>query len=141
MSNYVSVDMIRNEVMDRTPDDNDLEFDITFEDGDIEAAMASCMRDYNGIAPLIGGISHPGELPADTNLFVDGTIYFLLRSFVNKLSRNDIDVEAGGVKVNINARRIDRLSKIRDEARESYQTAARNRKLTQNLRRAFGRVG
>lgn len=141
MDAYVTVEAVRDYVMDRTVDDNELDFDLAFEDSEIDKAMAHALREYNSIPPLVGGMDDPGRLPADTNLFFDGTVAHLYTSLIAKLSRNDAEVNAGGVAVNLNSRRIDRLSRLREQHKQDFREAARNRKLTDNYRRCFGRVG
>jgi hypothetical protein len=142
MDQYVTVDAIRDYLMDRTVDDNEIDFDLTFEDAEIEKAMAHALRDYNSVKPIsIGGNCDPAQLPADTNIFFDGTIAHLYTSLIAKLSRNDVDVVAGGVKVNINAKRIEHLARLRKQHRDDFLEAATARKLTLNLRKCFGRVG
>jgi hypothetical protein len=142
MDQYVTIDAIRDYLMDRTVDDNEIDFDLTFEDPEIEKAMGHGLRDYNSVPPIsIGGSCDPSQLPADTNIFFDATIVHLYTSLIAKLSRNDVDVAAGGVKVNINAKRIEHLTRLRKQHKEDFLEAAKARKLTLNYRKCFGRVG
>ena len=141
MDQFVTAEAIRDYIMDRTLDDNELDFDLTFEDSEIDKAMGHALREYNSLPPLVGGLDNPARLPADTNIFFDGTVAYLYTSLIARLSRNDAAVDAGGVSVNLNARRIDRLTALRAQHKADFKEAATARKKTRNLRMAFGRVG
>ena len=45
-------------------------FDVDFSPGDIAAAMESCAREYNGLAPYTDTVK-PGNLPKNDNSFFD----------------------------------------------------------------------
>jgi len=141
MSSYITVEEVRHYILDRSPDDNEIDFDLAFTDEEIGNAMKYAARDYASIPPMIGGAPDPNRLPGDYMLFLDGIIHHLYRMKVSQLSRNDIDYSAGGVGANIVAKRIERLSLLSDRHEERFRQQATDIKKTKNLRRAFGRVG
>lgn len=140
-NSIVTVDEMRHYLMDRVPEDNELEFDLSFTDDEINRAMVHAARDWNSIPPVGIMQADPARLPADTNVFFDGTLVHLYTSLIAKMRRNDLDYTAGGVDVNIVAKRIANLTKAREEHRELFRTAASDIKVSANLKRAFGRVG
>lgn len=131
---FVTVEDIRHYVQDRIPEDNELEFDLSFTDEEIERAMVSAARDFNSIPPIGVLKADPQNLWADTNIFFDGTLVHLYTSLIAKLRRNDFDYDAGGVTVNMVQKRIRNLKEAREEHRELFERAAKALKVTKNLR-------
>lgn len=141
MDNYVTVGEVRAYLVDQTPEDNELEMDLSFTDEQIQTAMRMAARDYNSQPPIGVSTADPTQLPADTNLFFNGILTHLFTMKVNQWRRNDMDYSAGGVGANIVAKRIANLEKSRNEHRELFTREARDIKVTLNLRKAWGRVG
>jgi hypothetical protein len=59
-------------------------------------------------------------------------------SLLSKLRRNDIDYSAGGVGVNLVAKRIAHLQNEIKEHREAWKQEATSRKIALNLSFAYG---
>lgn len=140
-NSYLTVEDIRYAVMDRTPEDNELEFDLAFTDEEIALAMRHAAMDFNTIPPIGGMMADPSMLPACYSTFLDGTIAKLYTTLLAKLRRNDMDYTAGGVSANIVQKRIQHFERARQEHNEAFRTSARDLKITYNLSRIGGRVG
>ena len=134
---YLTVRDVQDFMMDRGPEDNDLELDLAFSPEEIMQAMTRAAREYNSIPPL--GISQVSgkRLPDDTNIFLHATAEQLCRSLLHKLRRNDIDYTAGGVGVNLVSKRIQHLREQIKEEREAWEPRAREIKIRMNLDMAF----
>ncbi len=131
---------VRAFILDRTAEDNSLELDLAFSDEEIIDAFKRTAREYNSVPPYVGGVD-PSDLPDDTNIFLDGTAVQLYISRLSKLQRNDVDYTAGGVSVALEKRQIEHMMNMIKFHRERFLEAAKARKITLNLRRAYGRVG
>ena len=69
---YITISDVRFYIMDRGSEDNPYLLDLAYSDEEISGAMRSAAREYNSVPPLGVETVHPGHLPADTNLFLDG---------------------------------------------------------------------
>jgi hypothetical protein len=135
-SNYITIEDVRNYVQDRTIEDNDLELDLAFSDPEIQEAMKSAARAYNSVPPLIGNVDWRC-LDGTTNMFLDAIAEQLFRPVVARLSRNDLEFDAGGVRTNIDRRVIDNYRKLISEYHERWSSVARTLKVHANLQRGF----
>ena len=137
---YLTIADVRAYIWDRSAEDNQLELDLAFSDDEIRDAMRRAAREYSSIPPYVGGVD-PTQLPADTNIFLDGTVQQLYISRISRLQRNDIDYSAGGVQVELDKKQIAYLKEMIPFHRDRFVEPARSRKLATNLRSAFRRVG
>lgn len=136
----LSIEDIRHAILDRSVEDNALELDLAFSDEEIRQAFKRAARDYNSIPPYVGQVD-PADLPDDTNIFIDATVCQLYIARLSKLQRNDIDYNAGGVSVELEKRQIAHMREMIEFHRKRFMEAAQARKVSLNLRRAYGRVG
>ena len=56
---FLTIDLIREEIKDRFPSDNEIEQDKFFSDKDILHAMKDAANMYNDLAPIGVDIVHP----------------------------------------------------------------------------------
>jgi hypothetical protein len=140
MRAYITEEDVRNFVLDRTIEDNELQLDLTYSPEEIGDAMMRAGRDYNSVPPFVHTVT-PGSLPGDTNLFLYGTAYHLFLSRISKLSRNDIDYTAGNVGTNPVAKQIQHLQVLAKEMRAEFRDMATNIKCSINVHETFGQIG
>jgi uncharacterized protein YfaT (DUF1175 family) len=127
---------IRNFLLDRSVEDNDLELDVAFSDDEIRDAMKRAARAYNSIPPFVNVVT-PNALPGDSNIFLHATAEQLMISLLSKLRRNDVDYTAGGVGTNLVAKRIAHLQNEIKEHREMWQKEATDTKLYMNINACY----
>jgi hypothetical protein len=137
MSARMNIKEVRDFIADATVEDNQIVGDLTFSDEDITGAMKSAARHYNSIPPLGTGNVTPDSLTTDTNIFFDGTAYYLFLKEYQRRTKADIDYTAGGVTTNLEAKRIAYLEKLMKLHKEQFETAAKTRKITINLNNAY----
>ena len=101
MPGYLTIELIRNELQDRTPEDNSIENDLFWTDEDIKHAMERVASVYNGMVPMGVDPVSPTALPADTDCFMDGVLYNLYKQGVHKLSRNVMQWQTGNTTVDL----------------------------------------
>jgi len=137
---YITVDDIRLYILDRSIEDNPLDKDLSFSDEEILAAMERAARAYNGFPPYVDAVT-PDCLPKHDNTFFDAVVQQLYIGEIARISRNDIDYEAGGVSTNLETKRIAHLRRMAAEHGELWRESARQRKVFKNWRDAFGSLG
>jgi hypothetical protein len=138
---YLTIEDVRNLMLDRGPDDNDISIDLTFSDEEITDAMVRAAREYNSIPPYGVDSISPDYLPMETNLFLYGTAKQLCLSRKAKLMRNDIDYSAGNVQVSPAKKEIQYLDALQKEFRDYFIMEAKQRKVTMNVMNGFGIIG
>lgn len=131
---------VREYVRDRTIMDNDSFVDLSFSNADIQAAMRTTARMYNGIPPYVNSV-RPDNLPDHDNTFFDGIAAALYRGEIMRLSSQDFDYSGGSVQVNHVGKRIEHFKRIEAEATQRFMEAASNRKRIVNLHQSLGAVG
>lgn len=133
---YITIDDVRMFIMDRSIEDNDLLLDLAYSDEEIQDAMTRAAREYNSVPPMCSFVDATC-LDANYNMFLDGIAAQLFVSTISKLSRNDIDYDAGGAGVNIVAKRIKHLSELYKLHQQRFLEAAVSIKRTINLHQGF----
>jgi hypothetical protein len=136
----LTIQNVRDYILDRSVEDNALELDLAFSDAEVRDAFKRAAREYNSIPPFVGH-ADPEALPDDTNLFLDATVQQLYISRLSRLQRNDMDYTAGGVTVDLEKRQIAHLKEMVQFHRDRFRETARAVKVSINLRRAYGKVG
>lgn len=131
---------IRHYLEDRDPQDNELEGDLMFSDEEIVKAMEHCAREFNGMPPLIFGVSHDC-MDDSTMVFIDGTIKHLLIARRSRLMRNEVEHRVGGVDTSVDRKRIEYMSSLIKEHDMAFRQAAADWKGTVNLQAGYGPVG
>lgn len=137
---YITIADVREEMYDRQAEDHLVLIDIAFTDDDIEWAMAACARKYNSIEPTTSCVE-ADKLPFDTNIFMDGVCWALVRRWHRNVSMNDFQYNAGGVSANVQESLLQNLARLRDELERDFVSAAQNLKIRQNIQGAFGQIG
>lgn len=139
-SNHITVEDIRLFILDRSIEDNDLDKDLSFTEDEIIAAMERAAREYNSVPPYVNGM-RADCMPKDTNMMFNATVQQLYIAEVNRLCRNDLDYDAGGVTTNLEAKRIEHLRRLAKEHGEMFVNEATSRKVHLNWRDGFGALG
>ncbi len=140
MRGYITEADVRNFILDRSIEDNELQLDLTYSSEEIGDAMMRAGRDYNSTPPFVDSVS-PGALPGDTNLFLYGTAYHLYLSRISKLSRNDIDYTAGNVGTNPVAKQIAHMKDLAKLMKDEFTLLAQQIKVSINVSNTFGSIG
>ena len=140
MRHFITEADVRNFILDRTIEDNELQLDLTFSPEEIADAMMRAARDYNSLPPFVDSVTPP-HLPGDTNLFLYGTAYHLFLSRIVKLTRNDIDYTAGNVATNAVAKQIAHLKELAVMMKQNFTDTATNIKMAINVSACWGQIG
>lgn len=138
-----SNDSIRRFVLDRMIDDNVIDLELYFTEEEINHARYLAVANWNEIPPYVGSISlttcHEC-LPYPT-IFVNGISYYLYLSKVQKIQKEDLDYNAGGMQVDLNKRRIAHLTSNIKFFKEEFVSLAAARKTHINYQGAWGQIG
>lgn len=137
---HIKIDDVRDYILDRCAEDNQLYLDVVFSGDEIQNAMKRAAREYNSVPPLISTV-HWEHLDDSTNLFLDAIVAHLYISRISQLQRNDIKHDVGGVSVDLEQRQIEYMTKMIPFFLDRFKEATHARKLTANLRAAYGRIG
>lgn len=140
MGNYIEVDDVREDMMDRMAEDHLVLPDIAFTNDDIEWAMEACARKFNSIKPLVCS-TQGDKLPKSTSVFFDGIAWALIRRWHRNVSMNDYDYAAGGVTANVQGSLLRNLEKLRDKLESDFVSGATDLKVAINVDATFGNVG
>lgn len=116
------------------------QLDYEFSPEQIAAAMRSAAREYNGIPPYVSRVS-PDRLPADDNTFFDGIAYFLYMRAMQLEQLRDVPYEAGNVKVDIAARRIQHFATSLKFFGDRFNEGVKSEKKIRNYSIFRGAVG
>jgi len=133
---YLTVEEMRMFLLDNSAEDNSLDMDLSFSDDEIAYSMRRAAREYNSTPPFVGRVD-PNSLPIDTNLFLHATAEQLYISELARSKRNDMDYTAGGVTVNIEAKRIKHFEGLVAYHREQWKDTATKIKVSANLAKAY----
>lgn len=136
---YLQISDVREYLMDRSVEDN-YDGDLAFSDAEIEVAMRTTAREYNGIEPYVAS-AQPDKLSGQTNMFLDGIIAHLYTMAQARDIRNDVEYNAGGVTSQATQRKINYYQQKIGEHRKLFRTAAQQFKGHINMRRGYGRIG
>ncbi len=140
MSNVITIADVREEMLDRQAADHLVLADLAFTDPDIEWAMKACARKFNSIRPI--GISIAWDaMPMDTNVFLDGVAWALLRRWLRNVSMNEVDYSAGGVQASVQGSLLRNLSQMVAKLEQEFLAAATDLKVSANLDDAWGQLG
>ena len=138
-----SNDAIRRFVLDRMIDDNVIDLELYFTDEEINHARYLAVANWNEIPPYVGAINLTtcdDCLPYPT-IFVNGISYYLYLSKVQKIQKEDLDYNAGGMQVDLNKRRIAHLTSNIKFFKEEFVSLAAARKTHINYQGAWGQIG
>jgi hypothetical protein len=125
--------------LDTLVENNMLDLDLVWSDGEIVDAMDRCRMMWDGIPPIGRSLNAPRALPR-AYPFMLGTAYQMYLTTLQKYMRNDLDYTIGGVQTNTFGKRIAHfkamLSALREEFRESA-TAMKESINAENAYRVF----
>ena len=140
MSNVITIEDVREEMLDRQAEDHLVLADLAFTDTDIEWAMKSCARKFNSIRPLGIEVCWDG-LPINSSVFLDGVSLALYKRWLRNVSVNEFDYDAGGVKASVQGALRANLTKVVEHLEHEFLEAATALKTTINAADAWGPVG
>ena len=139
-----SIADIRRFVLDRMIDDNEIDLELFFGDDEIITARRLAVAYYNEFPPYVERIAlsdcNQDCLPAPV-MFLNGIAYQLYLAKLQKLHKEDVDYQAGGMTVNIIKKRIAYITSTIKEFKTEFENLASSRKTHINYLSAFGRVG
>lgn len=134
---YITIELVRQELQDRTPGDNTIDCDLFFSDEDILHAMDRAAARYNALAPLGIDVVDPRHLPANTSVFLDAVLSCLYGSALHKLSRNLMAWQTGDATVELEKSRMESFSALKKEAEAGWRESAKERKMEINRQLAW----
>lgn len=135
---YITIELVRQEIQDRTPADNSIDCDLFFSDEEILHAMDRAAAKYNGMAPLGIDVVDPRCLPANTDVFMDAVLASLYKSATHKLARNIMTWQTGDSSVDLEKTRMEMFSALQKQAEAAWKEAGRERKMEINRSLAWG---
>lgn len=134
---YITIELVRQELQDRTPGDNTIDCDVFFSDEDILHAMDRAAARYNAMAPLGIDVQDPRRLPANTSVFLDAVLCSLYSAASHKLSRNLMSWQTGDTTVELEKSRLEAFSALKKETEAAWKEAAKERKMEINRQLAW----
>lgn len=135
---YVTIDMVRNELQDRTPADNTIDCDLAFTDEEIKFAMKRAADAYNSMSPIGVDYVSPNCLPADTTVFLDATLTYLYKAHMHRLARNQLQWQTGDTTVEFEKTRMQNYSQLMSMLEKEWKEAAKERKMEINRSMCYG---
>lgn len=137
----LSTEMVRHFIFDRTIEDNPIEMDLDFSDGEIARAREFAIMMLNAIPPFVHQLQHD-NVPANWRYpFLLAIIYHLFVAKAAQLSRKDIDYSAGNMTVDLNKRRLEFYMKWSQAFKTESESTIKTLKVAANLESAYGQVG
>jgi hypothetical protein len=140
--NAIDFEEVRLFVMDRAVEDNAIDLVANyFSDEEILAAMHRTAQTVNEIPPFIYTISvKANKLPYKMYL-LNGVGYYLYLAKLQKLAKEDLSYNAGGMQVDLVSRRIKHFQTNLQMFKENMMQGAQAEKISDNYKGAYGRVG
>ena len=137
---YITIDDVREDMLDRTAGDHLVLADLAFTNDDIEWAMKACARKFNSIKPMVAYTTWD-KLPLNSSVFMDGIAWALIRRWRRNVAMNDYDYSAGGLTANVQGTLHKNLKMMQDELEKEFIQYATDLKLEINLDQAYGPIG
>lgn len=137
--NVIQVADVRHFIMDRVPDDNELDLDLFFTDEEIAYAMRFACMYFNSIPPKTLQVS-PNAMPFHME-FLFGIVYHLYLSKIQQLGRNIKEYNAGGVSVSRVPALLAEMKAQLPEYRDTFVRYTQSTKLKENLTNGWGLLG
>jgi hypothetical protein len=131
----ITLQDVRDFIMDRTAADNPLEMDLEFSDDDMLRATRLAAMRFNEINPRSFDVDWR-NLPYG-NLFLCGIAYALYLSKMQYWMRQDIDYNAGNANIEITKRRIEHLKGLVDLFRTEFDEKAYEQKRVVNVENCY----
>jgi len=137
MPNYITIELVREELQDRFPGDNSIDCDQFFSDEEILHAMDRAAARYNQLPPQVEFVSGRA-LPANTSIFLDAVLSNLYSTAIHKLSRNLMSWQTGDVRVDLERTRLEAFKALKAELAGQWRRDAVDRKAEINRSLAWG---
>ncbi len=115
--------------------------DVNWSDEDLRKALDSAAREFNSLPPLIGGHCDSSNLPADTNMFLDGAGAYAIERWLRRKQRERAPFTAGGIDTDPDKPLIDEMTKLSMEMRTRFTRAATTLKATRNMNMCYDQIG
>lgn len=133
----VLVEDIRHMILDRLVEDNMIDLDLTFSDEEILNAYRHAANKYNSIHPRVG---NPGGVYTfgSPHVRAMGVIYMLYLSAIQRMSRNVVSYESGGVTVNQDQQQLEYMKQNAAYYREEFETGSVMEKKAANMSQGYG---
>lgn len=138
MHRYITIDDIREEIQDRTPDDNVIDCDLSFSDDEIVHAMERAAAAYNSVPPLGVDVVSGKRLPLHNDIFMYATLSKLYNSATFKLARNMASWQTGETTVDLKKSRMEAYKSLVKEFDDMWKPAAAARKAELNRAQCWG---
>ena len=142
MPGSIDFEEVRLFVMDRAVEDNVLDLvDNYFSDEEILAAMNRTAQHYNEIPPYVSDVAvKDNKLPYKIYL-LNGVGYYLYLSKLQKLAKEDLSYNAGGMSVDVVAKRMKHFQNNLQVFKQEFVQGAATEKTAANYSLAYGQVG
>lgn len=142
MKRVVDIELLR-EHLDDTADaaEQNASGDVNWSDDDLRKSLDAVAREFNSLPPLISSHCDSSNLPADTNMFLDGAGAFAIERWLRRKQRERAPFSAGGIETDPDGPLIDSMGKLAAELRQRFTRAATTLKATNNMMAAFQRIG
>lgn len=135
---YVTIEMVRNEMQDRTPADNTIDCDLAFTDEEIIHAMKRAASAYNSLAPINVDYVTYNCLPAETTIFLDAVMTYLYKAHIHRLARNQLQWQTGDTTVEFEKTRMQNYMQLMAMLEKEWKEAAKERKMEINRSMCYG---
>ena len=139
-----SNDSVRRFVLDRTVEDNAIDLELFFSEEEIDFARELAVGHYNETPPYVRSITlttgNKHCLPYPL-AFLHGIAYHLYLSKLQKLQKEDLDYNAGGMQVDLIKRRINHLAGNIGSFKQEFLQLITQQKVAYNYQGATGQIG
>jgi hypothetical protein len=126
---------VRHFVWDRTIDDNTVEMDLAFSDEEIQQAADFMALDFNSIPPFVANIS--GRRPPMASWAIYGTCYHLMLERLQKIQRNEVTYNAGGVGAEYTSTQVKHMERMMDHHEKRFRAQVKDAKVNANINDAW----
>ena len=136
-----SNDSVRRFVLDRTVEDNAIDLELFFTEPEINFARKLAIGHYNETPPYVNRIDDSQLALPYPLAFLHGIAYHLYLGKLQKLQKEDLDYNAGGMQVDLIKRRIAHLAQNIPAFKQEFLTLISQQKVAANYKSAFGQIG
>jgi hypothetical protein len=139
----ITEEEVRMFIVDRSIEDNPVDMvDNYYSQEEILAAMDRCAAAYNEIPPYVGRELKVVNSSLPYKLYLlNGITWQLYLAKLAKLTKEDLNYTAGGMKVELIKTRIEHMRESIKGLKEYFMTMAQQEKIAANYRGAFGQLG
>ena len=142
MSQLLDMEEVRLFIMDRAVEDNAIDLVANyFSDEEIVAAMRRTAQHYNELPPYVSSTSVVNNTLPYKIYLLNGVAYYLYLSKLQKLAKEDLKYQAGGLTVDLTGKRMAHFQTYLKAFREEFIQGAQQEKIATNYQSAYGSVG